>query len=168
MLVGKQQPNSSSVTIFAEREQASFKTVKLWLTQDRLPDDRIRAVELHHWYQSLDAESRAKALTNRCAIGSGRPMSNKDKQAGVATSSSGASLGSSFGGFPLSSAFDANGNMTCRGGFRGNCAGGESFSHDQANRLTRVSSIGFTATSTYDGDGKRLSQTTNSTTTHYV
>ena len=58
--------------------------------------------------------------------------------------------------------------MTCRGGLGSSCAGGESFSYDQANRLTRVSSIGESSTYTYDGDGKRLSQTTNSTTTHYV
>ena len=55
---------------------------------------------------------------------------------------------------------DANGNETARGP--------DTFQYDQANRLTLAVVGGITTTYTYDGDGKRVSQTTGITTTNYL
>src|SRR5581483_8953009 len=55
---------------------------------------------------------------------------------------------------------NANGNVTARGS--------DTFSYDQANRLTSATVSGTTTTYSYDGDGKRATQTVASSTTSYV
>ena len=55
---------------------------------------------------------------------------------------------------------NANGNVTARGN--------DSFTYDQANRLTSATIGGATWTYTYDGDGKRTSQTVGSANLNYV
>jgi YD repeat-containing protein len=55
---------------------------------------------------------------------------------------------------------DADGNLTARGS--------DTFSYDQANRMTSATVTGTATTSVYDGDGKRVSQTTGGVTTNYV
>jgi RHS repeat-associated protein len=45
---------------------------------------------------------------------------------------------------------------------------GDSFSYDQANRLTSATVGGTTSQYSYDGDGKRASSTVGATTTRYV
>ncbi|MGH2410875.1 MAG: RHS repeat-associated core domain-containing protein, partial [Chloroflexota bacterium] len=60
----------------------------------------------------------------------------------------------------LSDTVNANGNLTNRGP--------DTFAYDQANRLTSATVSGVTSTDSYDGDGKRASQTTGTTTTNYV
>ncbi|MGH7862173.1 MAG: RHS repeat-associated core domain-containing protein, partial [Candidatus Dormibacteraceae bacterium] len=60
----------------------------------------------------------------------------------------------------LTDTVNANGNLTNRGS--------DTFAYDQANRLTSATVSGVTSTDTYDGDGKRVSQTTGTTTTNYV
>ena len=55
---------------------------------------------------------------------------------------------------------DPNGNITARGS--------ETFSYDQANRLTAYSRPGTTVSYVYDGDGKRTRRTVNGTPTNYV
>jgi len=52
------------------------------------------------------------------------------------------------------------GNETARGS--------DTFSYDQANRLTSATVGGVTTTYAYDGDGKRISSTVGGTTTRYV
>jgi RHS repeat-associated protein len=55
---------------------------------------------------------------------------------------------------------NANGNLTARGS--------DSFSYDQANRLTSTTVGSTTASYVYDGAGKRASKTVSSTTASYV
>jgi RHS repeat-associated protein len=55
---------------------------------------------------------------------------------------------------------NANGNLTARGS--------DSFSYDQANRLTGTTVGSVTASYAYDGAGKRATKTVGSTATNYV
>jgi YD repeat-containing protein len=55
---------------------------------------------------------------------------------------------------------DANGNLVARGS--------DSFSYDQANRLTSATVSSTTTTYAYDGDGKRASATSGGSTTSYT
>lgn len=56
--------------------------------------------------------------------------------------------------------YDANGNQISRGS--------DTFTYDQENRLTRATVGGNTSTSTYNGDGLRMSHTANGNATNYT